>query len=368
MNFFVKRIIIVCLLIILLSLIDLLDNTIIRIFNFDEGIFELIVDLISPIVEVSLMLWVLLLGVKTINQIQDEEKQYKRLVQLSPEAIIIHNRGEIFYINDRGANLFGSSSTNELINRNISEFIHHESKDLYNNLIEYLDKFPNHESKQQLKIKRSDGAEILLEFISTKIEFKGQSARELIARDITIHQNEIENVKRIAYQDELTGLPNRRAFMDQLIQLLRSPDKNKMQSGVMFIDLDGFKQVNDTLGHEGGDILLKQVSNHFKNCVAEKDIVARLGGDEFIILLHNTNHNDCIIVANKIIESLSFPIIIFGKRVRVTPSIGIALYPQHGHEATELIKNADMAMYQAKQRGKNNYQIYEPPNKSNSII
>ena len=139
----------------LLSLIDLLDNTIIRIFNFeDEGIFELIVDLISPIVEVSLMLWVLLSGVKTINQIQDEEEQYKRLVHLSPEAIIIHNRGEILYINERGANLFGSSSTSELINRNISEFIHHESKDLYNNLIEHLDKSPNHESKQQFKIKR----------------------------------------------------------------------------------------------------------------------------------------------------------------------------------------------------------------------
>ena len=156
--------------------------------------------------------------------------------------------------------------------------------------------------------------------------------------------------------------------MDQLTQLLKSPKENKMRFGVMFIDLDGFKQVNDTLGHEGGDILLKQVSNYFKKCVAEKDIVARLGGDEFIVLLHNTNHNDCIIVANKIIESLSFPIIIFGKRVRVTPSIGIALYPQHGHEAIELIKNADMAMYQAKQQGKNNYQIYEPSNKSNSII
>ena len=87
------------------------------------------VDFISPILEISLMLWVLLIGVKTINQIQDEEEQYKRLVQLSPEAIIIHNRGEILYINESGANLFGSSSPNELINRNISEFIHHDSKD-----------------------------------------------------------------------------------------------------------------------------------------------------------------------------------------------------------------------------------------------
>ena len=151
--------------------------------------------------------------------------------------------------------------------------------------------------------------------------------------------------------------------MDQLIQLLKSSEENKTSFGVMFIDLDGFKQVNDTLGHDGGDILLKQVSDYFKECVAQKGIVARLGGDEFIVLLHNVNHDECTMVASKMIENLSSPIIIFGKKVRVTPSIGIALYPQHGHEATELINNADMAMYQAKQQGKNNYSNsgFRPP-------
>ena len=243
------------------------------------------------------------------------------------------------------------------MNRNISEFVHHDSKDLFKKLEEHVEKFPNSELNEQVKIKRVDGAVIDLEFKSTKIDFKGQSAREMIARDITIQKSEIENVKRLAFQDTLTGLPNRRAFMDQLIQLLKSSEKNRMRFGVMFIDLDGFKQVNDSVGHEGGDILLKQVSDYFKVCVGQQGIVARLAGDEFIVLLPNGSHHECIVVAKKMIESLSSPIIIYGKRVRVTPSIGIALYPQHGHEATELIKNADIAMYQAKQRGKNNYQI-----------
>ncbi|SDN59552.1 sensor domain-containing diguanylate cyclase [Bacillus sp. OK048] len=369
MEFFSKKIIIISILIIVSSLFDLLDNTIISIFNLeDEGTFALIVDFISPILEVSLMFWALLTGKKIIYQIRDEEEQYKRLVQLSPESIIIHNKGRILYINESGANLFGSSSTSELINRNLSEFVHHDSKDLSKKINEHLEKFSNSELNEQVKIKRVDGALIDLEFKSTKIDFKGQSAREMIARDITIQKSEIENVKRLAYQDALTGLPNRRAFMDQFVQLLKSSENNNAKFGVMFIDLDGFKQVNDSLGHEGGDILLKQVSDYFKKCVAEKGIVARLAGDEFIVLLHNVSHNEYMMVAKEMIESLSSPIIIYGKRVRVTPSIGIALYPQHGHEATELIKNADIAMYQAKQHGKNNYQIFEPHTRSNSIV
>lgn len=156
--------------------------------------------------------------------------------------------------------------------------------------------------------------------------------------------------------------------MDHLTQALKSSQENNRQFGVMFIDLDGFKQVNDIVGHEGGDLLLKQVSNYFKECIAEKGFVARLAGDEFIVLLHKASHDECTVVAEKIIESVSPPITILGKRVRVTPSIGISLYPQHGHEAAQLVNNADMAMYQAKEKGKNNYQIYKSRNKSKLMV
>jgi diguanylate cyclase (GGDEF)-like protein/PAS domain S-box-containing protein len=361
MNLFARRIIIISILIMLLSMLDFLDNTIIRIFNIeDEGTFELMVDFMSPIFEVTLMFWALLTGKKIISHIKEEEEQYKRLVQLSPEAIIIHNRGEILYINKSGANLLGSNSTSELINRDISEFVHPDSRELINKLKEHLDHFPKSEFNEQVKIKRIDGAVIDLEFKSTKIDFKGHSARELIARDITIQKSEIENVTRLAYQDALTGLPNRRAFMDQLSLLLSKSEKENIRFGLMFIDLDGFKQVNDTLGHDGGDILLKQVSDYFKKCVGDKGVVARLAGDEFIVLLDNVSEKESIMIANRIIESLNSPIIIFGKRVRVTSSVGIALYPQHGLEATELMNHADMAMYQAKQQGKNNFQLFNP--------
>lgn len=359
MKLFTRRIMIISILIILLSLLDFLDNTIIRLFKFeDEGTFELLVNFISPILEVSLMIWALFTGKKVINQMQNEEEHYKRLVQLAPEAIIIHKKGKILFINESGAKLLGSNSISELLNRDISEFIHDDSKEFFNSLLGLTGKRSNNEFNQHIKITRVDGAIIDLEYKSTKIDFKGHSARELIARDITVQKSEIEHVKRLAFRDELTGLPNRRAIMEHLTQLLRTSEKNELNFGAMFIDLDGFKQVNDSLGHDGGDILLKQVSEYFKKCVAEKGIVARVGGDEFLVILNQISHDEHIKVAEKMIESLSSPIIIFGKKARVTPSIGIALYPQHGSEATELIKNADMAMYQVKQRGKNKFHIY----------
>lgn len=189
MELFAKRIIIISILIIVFSLFDFLDNTIIRIFTFeDEGTFELLVDFISPILEVALMLWALLTGKKVIYQIQNEERHYKRLVQLSPEAIIIHNNGKILYINERGANLFGSSSASEIINRNLSEFIDSDSKDLFNHLKEHSAKFSNSEFNQQVKFKRVDGTIIDIEYKSTSIDFKGQSVREVIARDVTIQK------------------------------------------------------------------------------------------------------------------------------------------------------------------------------------
>ncbi|MGE7665198.1 diguanylate cyclase domain-containing protein [Ureibacillus composti] len=359
MKLFARRIMIISILIILMSLLDFLDNTIIRLFKFeDEGLFELVVDFISPIFEVALMFWALLTGKNVIKRIQKEDEHYKRLVQLSPEAIIIHKKGKILFINESGANLLGSSSSSELINRNVSDFVHEDSKGLFHNLLGQIEKRPNSEFNQQIKMKRVDGAIIDLEYKSTKIDFKGQSVRELIIRDITIQKNEIEHVKRLAYQDELTGLPNRRAIMDQLTQLLKTSEKNELNFGVMFIDLDGFKQVNDSFGHDGGDILLKQVSEYFKRCVEGKGTVARVGGDEFLVILNQIGNDEHIKVAEKMMESLSSPMIIFGKKARVTPSIGIALYPQHGHEVRELIRNADVAMYQAKQRGKNNFQLF----------
>ena len=145
--------------------------------------------------------------------------------------------------------------------------------------------------------------------------------------------------------------------MNTINQLVTHTETYNSGFAMMFIDLDGFKQINDSFGHESGDDFLKQVSDHLKGCVREKDTVSRLGGDEFTILLPDATKNESALVAKRIIERFDSHCFISNKDVKVTPSIGIALYPQHGRDVEMLMNQADYAMYQVKQQGKNGYKF-----------
>lgn len=167
-----------------------------------------------------------------------------------------------------------------------------------------------------------------------------------------------EYIKRMAYQDSLTQLPNRRFFEKKLIRTLNETNESNEQLAVLFIDLDGFKNVNDTLGHDAGDQLLQEVSTRLKSCIREADTVARLAGDEFTVLVPFISYKDAIQVTERILQELQLSYLIKNIEVKVTPSIGIAFSKDVKNEAETLIKYADTAMYQAKKKGKNNYQIY----------
>lgn len=167
---------------------------------------------------------------------------------------------------------------------------------------------------------------------------------------------ERENV--LAYSDALTGLPNRQLFNDRLNMALAQAYRQLGKIALFFLDLDGFKQVNDQLGHDYGDLLLKQVAERLKSCVRQTDTVARLGGDEFTIILSIRDRHDAEQVAQKILAVISEPYDLNGKNAdHVGASIGIALYPQDGSQAAELIKKSDSAMYAAKQAGKRTYRF-----------
>jgi diguanylate cyclase len=163
-------------------------------------------------------------------------------------------------------------------------------------------------------------------------------------------------VYAMAFKDTLTGLPNRRLLEDRLDQSIASADRADGKIAVLFLDLDHFKAVNDTLGHEAGDQLLKQVSGRLQEAVRKSDTVARLGGDEFILLLQNiTSHQDVDSVADKVIQAISSPFIIGGQQVQVGTSIGIVLYPEDCTDPASLVALADKALYKAKQSGRNRY-------------
>ncbi|MCP5358210.1 MAG: EAL domain-containing protein [Pseudomonadales bacterium] len=166
-------------------------------------------------------------------------------------------------------------------------------------------------------------------------------------------------MEQLAFYDPLTGLENRRLFKDRLEQSIRQVRRNKSIIALLFLDLDGFKNINDTLGHEAGDELLIVVAKRLKDCVREEDIVARLGGDEFTVILANLRDNEAAAkVAGKIIKALQVPIALSGEEVSISGSIGITVAPEDSMDANELMRNADMAMYRAKALGRNNSQFY----------
>ena len=184
--------------------------------------------------------------------------------------------------------------------------------------------------------------------------------------DITARKIAEDEIKNLAFYDPLTHLPNRRLLMDRLHQSMAASARNRHHGGLMLIDLDNFKTLNDTLGHEKGDLLLQQVGLRLVTCVREGDTVARLGGDEFVVMLEDLNENpeeaakQSEAVGDKILATLNKPYLLAGYENRSTPSIGLALFSGHHISIEELMKQADLAMYQAKTAGRNTLRFFDP--------
>ena len=193
--------------------------------------------------------------------------------------------------------------------------------------------------------------------ISVASPAKGKFAT--IFDDITDQKRAEDEIQKLAYFDTLTSLPNRTLMRDRIDQSLAQAQRSKEIVGVMFLDIDRFKDINDTLGHVSGDELLKAIAERLRSCVRQSDTVARVGGDEFVIILNNVkSQQDVIATAGKVLAVLRLPVELNGQEVFSTGSLGIALYPMDGEEADILLKNADTAMYQAKEQGRNTYQFY----------
>lgn len=177
--------------------------------------------------------------------------------------------------------------------------------------------------------------------------------------DITDRKHAEEQLKRLAHFDSLTGVANRYSLNSRLSDLIGTAKTYNQQLAVLFLDLDRFKHINDTLGHSYGDQLLKGVSSRLKNLIKNKDMIARLGGDEFVIVLPNIKHvREAVHIAESIIHSLTQPFLLEKQEVYISTSIGISLFPHDGQSLESLLRNADKAMYQAKALGRNQYELY----------
>ena len=191
---------------------------------------------------------------------------------------------------------------------------------------------------------------------------KGQVDSTLLSKSIryAIERNNVtQKQHRMAYFDALTDLPNRQLFQDRLNQAIAHAQRYEQKVALMFIDLDDFKLVNDTRGHDMGDLLLQSVARRLECCLRKSDTVARIGGDEFTCILPNIEKKeDLNIVAKKIIRALTTPFELKGHMVQISGSVGASLFPDDTEDFDKLIKNADVAMYHAKKRGKKNFQFF----------
>lgn len=419
------------------------------------------------------------------ESLRESEERYGRLVELTPEAIIIHSNGVIRYANRACIKLLGASSLNQLIDLPVNRFAHPEFLDLTNERIETMKDIGVEIAPFEEKIVNLDGKILDVEVTGITINHEGTPAFLMIFRDITsrkkaeealqqseeqyrliaenmsdlvgvvdtkgvvlyaspsyehvlgyspkeiegnpgielMHPDDMEKLKSkfknrvtemedhsiefrmkhkkghwvwieahikqlldernyvlriqfvgrdiserkifeeklnyMAFYDALTGIPNRRLFQEKLMQIIKETNRYERKFAIIYMDIDDFKGINDLLGHDAGDELLKQFAKRVQNCLRESDTFARQGGDEFTILLCEIKEEqDAIIIAERILTALQKPWTINNYEFTTTSSLGVAFYPKDGTSFAELMKYADTAMYEAKEAGKNMIRVY----------
>ncbi len=268
---------------------------------------------------------------------------------------ILNERLEFTYVNDSLAKLFGYPPDGSLLGSSLCDLYEpHEQVRLITSIVPLVTQ--RGRWRGEATGMRRDGVNFPQEISLTAI---GGGGMVCVVRDITERTYAEEQIKHLAYHDALTNLPNRLLFKDRLTVAISHAQRDGSALAVLFLDIDRFKVINDSLGHNIGDQLLQVVAARVQSCVRDSDTVARLGGDEFTVLLPRLNRSeDAAPIAMKIIEAIRYPFHIEGREFFITTSIGISLFPDDGLDAETLIKNADTAMYQAKEVGRDNYQLF----------
>lgn len=290
------------------------------------------------------------------EELRESEEKYRTLFENSMDAIYITGRdARLVDANEAFLNLFGYTRE-EAIGLNGKEAISSQDLERFKSIVRkkgYVKDF-------SLKLARKDGE--TMDCLLTLNPMVGEGGKTTgyqgIVRDITAYKKAQEAVQYMAYHDSLTGLPNRILFSDRLTMAIVNATRNKQRIAVMMLDLDRFKDVNDTLGHDVGDRLLKAVADRLLDTVRKSDTVARMGGDEFLLVLPEINTvNDTIVVSDKIMEAFRRPFSTSSHELFITCSVGMAIYPEHGTDPEVLIRNADTAMYRVKHLGRNGYRL-----------
>ena len=310
------------------------------------------------------LFWQMVTNLKQIKgDLEKSQNQLQSIISNVMDGIItINESGEIQGFNPAAEQIFGYTQQ-EVTGNNLSLLMPEPDRHAHDSyLIKYLKtgqtRIIGVRGREVIAVRKSGDA-FPMEMSVSEMVLGGQRYFIGIVRDITERKQAEQKIAHLAHYDYLTDLPNRALLLDVLNHSISLAKRNKHKVAVLFMDLDGFKQINDTLGHEAGDLLLKGVAQRIKKTIRESDTVARVGGDEFILVLDNIDSaENSVFVANKILFALSEPFDLKGQPGRVGGSIGISIFPDDSENPVQLVKQADEAMYLAKQGGKNTSRFY----------
>ncbi|MCR4378438.1 MAG: diguanylate cyclase [Rhodospirillales bacterium] len=305
-----------------------------------------------------------------IRASEDARRREQRLggvlATVGDAIITIDQKGIMQTVNPAAERMFGYAK-NEMIAQNVKLLMPDQYADHHDQYLDHHVK--SGESRligrsRELEGQHKDGTRFPIELSVTELREGTQRLFTGVVRDITERRKAQEKIEHLAHHDPLTGLPNRNLFTERMERAIYRAKRSGKPLGLMFVDLDKFKPINDQLGHEAGDTVLKTVAERMAHCVRTSDTVARIGGDEFVAILENLDHwESAAVVAQKIIRALTQPIdVSTNKTAQVGASIGIAIFPGDGNTLDDLSRAADVAMYAVKEAGRNNFKFFNQLN------
>ena len=289
--------------------------------------------------------------------LRENEAQLRELIESAPLPLLIVHAGDqkLRYANARALQQL-ALNVDTLESHSLADF--HVDPQISAALRDTLSR-QGSVRDYEVNLRDLNGQESWFLLSAQPIRFAGETALLAALANIDVRKRVADDMRRRALHDQLTGLPNRAMFMEALERAIHKGQRRGSRLSVLFVDLDRFKEVNDTLGHAAGDKLLLAVAERLTKAVRQSDMVARLAGDEFVLLIEDhKGPEDVLIVGQKVLEFLERPVLLEWREVKTSASIGIASFPEDGADVTALMEHADTAMYLAKERGRNNFQFY----------
>jgi diguanylate cyclase (GGDEF)-like protein/PAS domain S-box-containing protein len=298
--------------------------------------------------------------------LRDSEARYQTLIDTVPDPVLVHVDGRYVYANPAALQLLRATNADQIVGSDALSIVHPDSREFADERIRRQQRGEPVPRNVEQRWLRLDGTGVDVEVTGIPFLYGGKRAVHVISRDITERKQVQAHIEHLAYHDPLTQLPNRSLLLDRLQQALARCRRRALRGALLFIDLDRFKTINDSLGHPIGDLLLREVARCLTTHVRGEDTVARLGGDEFVVLLaeieanRETAAHEARAIADKIHAALSRDFTVAGYTLHVGASIGLVVFPDGDETADDILRHADIAMYRAKTAGRDTICFFSP--------